>query len=136
MDLNALDKDLQILIANRIELLKINYNNPKYDELEEKLHDVEDAFHEKYGTYLEEVLQDVHDEHCPDSDVLMPIAYLAKRYTISEKGLYSVDFSEGAYVESQAYPDKETKLVILPNPLRILLNVSTETQKVIWEGKA
>ena len=135
MNLQALDKAVQELIKRRSELQKLDYNNPKYDELEEKLHDGEDAFHEKYGEYLEEVLQDVHDEHCPDSDVLMPIAYLAKKYTISDKGQYLVDATEGVYVETEKYPGNETKLVILPNPLRIVLNISKDKQLVVWEGK-
>jgi len=36
------------------ELKKIDYNNPKYDDLEEELHDLEDALHVKFGEYLEE----------------------------------------------------------------------------------
>jgi hypothetical protein len=135
MNLKVLDKDVQELVKKRSELLNINYNNPKYDELEEKLHDEEDAFQEKYGEFLEEVLLDVHDEHCPDSDVLMPIAYLAKKYSISKKGEYSVDANEGVFVETEKYPGLETKLVIIPNPIRIVLNISSDNQQVVWEGK-
>ena len=134
MNLKALDKDIQELIKRRSELLTINYNNPKYDELEEKLHDGEDAFQEKYGEFLEEVLQDIHDEHCPDSEVLMPIAYLAKKYLISKKGEYTVDAKEGVFVETEKYPGLDTKLVILPNPIRIVLNISKDNQQVVWEG--
>ena len=135
MNLKALDKDIQELIKSRSELSKLDYNNPQYDELEEKLHDGEDAFQEKYGEFLEEILQDVHDEHCPDSDVLMPIAYLAKKYVISDKGQYSVEPSEGVFVETEKYQGKDTKLVILPNPVRIVLNISKDNQLVVWEGK-
>jgi hypothetical protein len=135
MNIKALDKDIQSLIKTRSALLDINYNNPAYDDLEEKLHDAEDAFQEKYGEFLEEVLTDIHDEHCPDSDVLMPIAYLAKRYSIAENGKYAVDFKEGVFVESEKYPGTDTKLVILPNPLRIVLNIAPGNQEVVWEGK-
>ncbi len=135
MNIQSLDKAIQKLIKSRSELLQINYNNPQYDELEEKLHDGEDAFQEEYGEYFEEVLQTVHDEHCPDSDVLLPIAYLAKKYSISEKGQYSVDPSEGVFVETEKYAGKDTKLVILPNPVRIVLNISKDNQQVVWEGK-
>ena len=95
MNIKELDNDLKELIKTRSELLKINYNSPQYDELEEKLHDAEDDFQDQYGEYLEEILQDVHDEHCPDSDVLIPIAYLAKKYLVSKKGEYGVDAAEG-----------------------------------------
>lgn len=135
MDLKALDKALQALIKNRAELQGLNYNNPKYDELEEKLHDAEDAFQDKYGEFLEDALQDIHDEHCPDSDVLMPIAYIAKKYSISDKGEYSVESTEGVYVETEKYAGKDTKLVILPSPVRIALNIGKDKQIIVWEGK-
>ena len=135
MDLKALDKALQALIKSRSELQGLDYNNPKYDDLEEKLHDGEDAFQDKYGEFLEGVLQDIHDEHCPDSDVLMPIAYLAKKYIITDKGEYSVEASEGVYVETEKYAGKDTKLVILPNPVRIALNIGKDKQVIVWQGK-
>ena len=39
MDLQALDKAIQEIAKRRNELKKLDYNNPKYDELEEELHD-------------------------------------------------------------------------------------------------
>lgn len=135
MNLKAIDKDIQELIKKRSQLQKLNYNNPKYDELEEQLHEGEDAFQEAYGEYLEEIFQEVHEAHCPDTDVLMPIAYIAKKYVISENGQYSVDSTEGIYVETEKYPEKDTKLVIIPNPLRIVLNISHNNQEVVWDGK-
>jgi hypothetical protein len=134
MDIAALDKSLQQIAIKRNELKKIDYNNPKYDDLEEELHDLEDAVHVKYGEYLEEALQEVHDKLCPDTDVLFPIAYLAKTYTISDKNEFAVAFSEGVYVEVDSMPGKDTKLVILPNPLRIVLNTKDKQQEV-WKAK-
>ncbi len=83
MDTKALDKAIQEIAVRRNELKKIDYNNPKYDDLEEELHDLEDALHVKFGEYLEEALQEVHDKLCPDTDVLFPTAYLDKTYVIS-----------------------------------------------------
>ena len=97
----------------------MDYSNPKYDDLEEALHDLEDAFQVKYGEYLEEALQDVHDELCPDNDVLMPIAYLGK----------------GIFVEADKYPDKDTKLVLAANPPRIVLTIGKDKQEVVWSAK-
>ena len=37
MDIKALDKALQEIVKKREELAKIDYNNPKYDDLEEQL---------------------------------------------------------------------------------------------------
>jgi len=119
MDIKALDKALQEIMKKRDELGKIDYNNPKYDDLEEQLHDLEDDFQDEYGEYLEEVFQDVHDEVCPDNDVLMPIAYLGK----------------GVYVEVDKYPGKETKLILVPNPPRIILSITKDKQELVWSSE-
>lgn len=134
MDLKALDKAIQDIAIRRNELKKIDYNNPKYDDLEEELHDLEDALHVKYGDYLEGVLQEVHDKFCPDTDILFPIAYLAKSYSITGSD-YAVANSEGVFVEVDSLPGKETKLVLAPSPLRIILNVGKEKQQVVWSAK-
>lgn len=135
MDLKALDKALQEIARQRMELQKINYNNPKYDDLEEKLHDEEDAFQDTYGEYMEEALQQVHDQYCPDTDLLLPVAYIAKNYSINEKNEYSVSPTEGVFVEVDKYPGKDTKLVIVPNPPRVLLIVGKDKQEVVWTAK-
>lgn len=135
MDLKALDQALQEIVAKRNELQNIDYNNPAYDDLEEALHDLEDDFQEEFGEYMEKVLQKVHDEICPDSDVLYPIAYIAKSYAVSEKNEFQVDHSEGVYVEVDKYPGKETKLAIVPNPTRVVLNVGKERQEIVWSAK-
>jgi hypothetical protein len=135
MDVKALDKALQEIIKNRLELLKLDYNDPQYDDLEEKLHDLEDSFQEEFGDELESALQEVHDEYCPDSDVLVPIAYIAKQYIVSGKNEFSVANSEGVFVEMDDYPGKDTRLVILPNPVRIVLNIGNDVQKVVWSAK-
>lgn len=135
MDVKALDKALQEIIKNRMELSKLDYNNPKYDDLEEKLHDLEDNFQDTFGEELENALQEIHDEYCPDSDVLVPIAYIAKQYSVNGKNEYTVANTEGVFVEMDDYPGKDTRLVILPNPLRIVLNIGADVQKVVWSVK-
>jgi hypothetical protein len=134
MDISALDKALQLIAVKRNELKKIDYNNPKYDDLEEELHDLEDALQVKYGEYLEEALQEVHDKFCPDTDVLFPIAYLAKTYSVSAANEFGVASNEGVFVEVDSMPGKETKLVIVPNPVRIILNTK-DKQEVVWKSK-
>jgi len=132
MDLKGLDHSLQEIAKRRMELLKVDYNNPKYDDLEEELHDLEDGLHVQFGDYLEEALQQVHDEYCPDTDVLYPIAYIAKIYEINDKNEYSVPTSEGVYVEVDRYPGKDTKLVLVPNPPRVFLNIGKDKQELVW----
>lgn len=135
MDVNALNAALLEIIKSRQELASIDYNNPKYDDLEEKLHDLEDDFMENHGEELERALQDIHDEYCPDSDVLVPIAYIAKKYGVNEKNEYTVTSAEGVFVEMDDFPGKDTKLVILPSPPRIQLSIGGEKQQVVWTAK-
>lgn len=118
MDIKALDKAILDLTKRRTELDKLDYNNPKYDDLEEELHDMEDDFQDEYGEYLEEALQNVHDAYCPDNDVLLPIAYIGK----------------GVPVDVEKYAGKDTKLLLAPNPSRIVLLVG-EKQEVLWTAK-
>ena len=135
MDVKALDKAIQEIALRRNDLKKIDYNNPKYDELEEELHDLEDSLHVKYGDYLEEVLQNVHDKYCPDTDVLFPIAYLAKSYIVNGKNEFTVANNEGVFVEVDSIPGKDTRLVIVPNPIRVILNVGKDQQQIVWTAK-
>lgn len=135
MDVKALDKAIQEIALRRNDLKKIDYNNPKYDDLEEELHDLEDSLHVKYGDYLEEVLQNVHDKYCPDTDVLFPIAYLAKSYIVNGKNEFTVANNEGVFVEVDSIPGKDTRLVIVPNPVRVILNVGKDQQQVVWTAK-
>lgn len=116
MDIKALDAALLKIVRKREELAKVDYNNPKYDDLEEELHDLEDEFQDEYGEYLEGALQKVHDQYCPENDVLMPIAYLG----------------QGVPVEVDSMPGKDTRLVLAASPLRILVSLGKDKQQVVW----
>jgi hypothetical protein len=59
---------------------------------------------------------------------------MAKAYTVTDKNEFSVTTSEGVFVEVDSLPGKDTKLVIVPNPLRIVLNLK-DKQQVVWVGK-
>ncbi len=135
MDVKALDQAVQQIALRRNDLKKLDYNNPKYDDLEEELHDLEDSLHVKFGDYLEEILQNVHDKYCPDTDVLFPIAYLAKSYIVNAQEEFSVSNNEGVFVEVDSIPGKDTRLVVVPKPLRVILNVGKDQQQVVWTAK-
>jgi hypothetical protein len=119
MDSNALNTALTELIKKKTELDAIDYNNPKYDELEDALHDLEDDFQDAFGATLEEILQNIHDEHCTENDVLMPMAYIGK----------------GVSVEANLYPGKDTRLNLLAGPPRIVLSVGKDKQQTLWTAK-
>ncbi|MEQ8242520.1 hypothetical protein [Fulvivirga sp.] len=134
MNIDKLNQDIIAILDNKIALAGIDYSSPDYDDLEESLHDKEDALMQDYGTYLEEALHEVHDEFCPDTDVLLPIAYLP-RSAKREGNDYIVTIADGVYVEVDDYASEETKLVILPNPTRIELMIDTNQREVVWKAE-
>jgi len=119
MDIKALDKALEEIVSQKAELSKLDYNNPKYDDLEEKLHDLEDDFQDAYGGYLEEAIQKAHDKYCPDNDVLLPIAYLG----------------EGAVIDLEKLPGREAKLMLAINPTRLVLKIGKDKQEIVWTAQ-
>lgn len=136
MDLKALDQSLVEIIKKKNELKQIGYQDPLYDEIEEQLHQLEDALMEKHGKEMEKVIQEVHDRICPDTDVLIPIAYLANSYvpTKDEKGneSFDVDLKEGVPVILDEYPDRLTRMVLLPNPPRLIVQVNRKKRFLVW----
>lgn len=138
MDTKKLDKALIELVEKRIQLSNMSYSDDRYDEVEEQLHTLEDDFIEKYGNYLESALEKVHDAHAMDSEVLLPIAYLAQKY--SQVGnhpdgepIYEVDQKEGVWVETDKFPGKEVRLVLIPSPTRFVLSVGKHREEV-WKA--
>lgn len=136
MDLETLDQSLIAIVKKKNELSQLTYQDPQYDQVEEELHDLEDAWMDTYGEEMEEVIQEVHDRICPDTDVLLPIAYLAKSYVPVEddKGAetYDVDLKEGVPVILDEYPDHLTRMVLLPTPPRIIVQVNRKKRFLVW----
>ncbi len=133
MELAQLNSHLADILDHKVKLSKLDYSSEEYDEIEEGLHNLEDEFIEKYGDYLEDALHEVHDEFCPDTDVLLPTAYLP-RFALVSNGSFDAKYDDGVYVEVDDYPGKETKLVLLPDPVRIVLNIDQNTREVVWEA--
>ena len=140
MDVDKLNRDFA-LIADKInELDELDYNDERYDDLDEELHDLEDAFIEEFGADLEEAIALVHDEFCPDNEVLLPIAYFAKNYIRNQKdnqGRYSydVEYGEGVPVQVDDFPDQEVRLVLVPGPTRLIVTVGNTAKQVAWRAK-
>ena len=135
VDINKMDESVQELVKIKNKLAEIGYDSEEYDSVEEQLHDLEDSFIDNFGDYLEEVLHNVHDEYCPDNDVLLPIAYLAKEYTVTDDNQYDVGADAGVFVDADDYPGKNTRLVFIPNPLRIVMNIGRDSREVLWTAE-
>jgi len=132
MDINALNKRLEGVADKINKINDLKYDSEEYDLEEEELHNMEDELMDQYGDYLEEAFDEVHDEFCPDTDVLLPIAYLAKEYIKYEDGSYDVKYNQGVPVEVDDYPGKETKLALVPSPTRIILQIDENTREEVW----
>ena len=98
---------------------------------------MEDAFVDKYGKYMEKVLEEVHKQYCADTEVLLPTAYIAKHYTrkgqqSNGKPQYEANPEEGVWVDLDANPGQEARLVLVPSPARILLIKGPNQQQEVW----
>ncbi len=133
MDIKELNLALIAILNKRIALSKLSYDDKTYDQIEEELHDLEDDLVDEYGDELEEIFTEIHEKHCPDTDVLLATGYLPKKANLVD-GKFDVDGKEGVVVDSDKYPGKDVRLVLLPSPVRILLVVGKEKQ-VIWNGE-
>lgn len=139
IDIKKLDAELANLINRKNKLAVLSYDSKDYDKIEEELHDLEDDFVEEYGDYFEEVLEDIHKKHCPDTDVLLPIAYLAQKYSKVDQNpdgtpVLEVTPKDGVWVDVEKYPGKDARLVLLPYPPRILLMVEGRGKEVVWQA--
>jgi len=135
MDTQKLNQDLIEIIHLKNALKEVDYSDKEYDRLEEQLHDKEDEFLELFGDYLERTLKEVHRENFPHNDVLLPIAYLANEYIIKSKNgdqYFDVPLSEGVIVETNQDPLEISRLVMLPNPVRLLLQNGNTSRKELW----
>ena len=137
MDTTKLNDDLCELVSRRNLLAAIDYNDDAYDQVEEELHDFEDEFLDTYGEFLEGVLQSVHNDHCPDNDVLLPIAYIAKKYIekTDDAGnvAYGVGPNEGVLVETDEHPKSDVRLIMVPSPTRIVMTIDNKNPEVVWQ---
>lgn len=138
MNYDEISTMLAQIIDKRAELNQFSQTTPEYQSLRSSLKKLESEFVEKYGSQLREILLDVHDEYCPDIEVLPVLQYIGKEYKVIGKNewgnLYEVDHNQGIYVEVDDYLDKNTKLVLVPNPLRVILNIDEQNRQVVWSS--
>jgi hypothetical protein len=128
MNTEKLDKAVLKLAEAKTTLSEMDYSDPKYDELEDRLHNLEDAFLENDAEMLEDIIADVHDELCPEEEVLSPISYIADSYLKlgeNENGpVLDVNAEQGVMINlGEGKFKSQPRLVVVPNPLRVILNV-------------
>ncbi len=130
MEATALNNSLVAIIQKKEELNALDYNDARYDDIEEELHDLEDDFNEEYGDELEEVLESVHEKLKSDTDILLPTAYLASSLAGIES---SNGQKEGIWVESDQFPGVDMRLVLVANPARFIVLIKDQAREV-WKA--
>ena len=132
MDKSKLDFDLRIIAEKITALSGLSYSDKEYDHIEEELHSLEDEFMHNYGEFVEEAISKVHKQHCPDNDVLVPIAYIANEYIFKDDTV-EVSSGQGVLVDVRDYPGKLVRLALVPSPTRIMLLVGDDIKKEVWK---
>jgi hypothetical protein len=137
MNYTRLNSDLVDLIEMRNELNELDFSDESYDDLEDEIHDFEDTFNDKYGDELENVLDRIHEAICPDVEVLLPTAYLAKEYIPSaiEEGSFDLGPDSGILVETILKDAKgkpmDARITYIPNPFRVVL-ITKDDIRTLW----
>ncbi|WP_347158179.1 hypothetical protein [Pontibacter chitinilyticus] len=131
MNAKDLNNSIVAILEKKQQLNALDYNDARYDDIEEELHDLEDDFNEEYGDYMEDVLEDVHGKLKSDADILLPTAYLASSLDGTER---EEDEKEGVWVESDSFPGVEMRLVLVANPPRVLL-ILADQERVLWTAE-
>lgn len=139
MNTEKLNKALNDLIQKRTDLSKLGYDHPDYDQTEEALEEKEQDFLDVFGNYLEDALEKIHEELCPQTDILLPTAYIPRKYTtFTDPDLdiesFEVGNTDGAIVDLTDFPNLEARMLLLPNPVRIVV-VSAAGDQEVWRAK-
>jgi hypothetical protein len=138
MNIQELNLALIDIILKKNALDTLDYADETYDTIEEELHDLEDDFLATHGDDLEKEITKIHKKLCPKSDVLSPIAYIGKSYYVETKADGNLRFDrepgQGVIVEINGFEDEDTKLLVMPNPLRLILIINDKTQKEVWKA--
>jgi hypothetical protein len=140
MNWEKLDKELTEIVEKKNQLSAMDYSDEKYDDLEEAIHDLEDDFNENYETVLEKEFEKIYTRLKSDTDILLPTAYIANKYKPvlpDANGVvtYEVSGREGVPIESDQFDRQDVRLVLVPNPVRILMIINGKSVKDIWKSR-
>lgn len=140
MNWEKLDKELTEIVEKKNQLSAMDYSDEKYDDLEEAIHDLEDDFNENYEIVLEKEFEKIYTRLKSDTDILLPTAYIANKYKPvlpDANGVvtYEVTGREGVPIESDQFDRQDVRLVLVPNPVRILMIINGKPLKDLWKSR-
>lgn len=137
--MKSLNQALIAVIEKREALRQLGVNDNGYEQARAQLSEAEENFMFWHGTLIDEALMDVYDEYAPDLPVQAPLDYLPYELEVVQNGrkggTYVCPPEDGLSVPMDDYPDKETRLAMLPNPFRIVLNIEGEGQVPVWTAE-
>lgn len=132
MNIKNLDQALVEIAEKKNQLYEYNQKELTYKELQGEVDQLLAEFQTNYGAYLEEALFNVHDEYCPDDEVLKPMAYLAAHYPQSDH-TFDVEADQGIPVAADDFPGINARLVLVPRPTRLVLQGQEASFKeTVW----
>ncbi|MEQ8470791.1 MAG: hypothetical protein RIC35_06375 [Marinoscillum sp.] len=138
MNIKNLNQAFVQIAEKKNELFQYAKSDQHSQDLKNELRELEQEFQYEFGSYIEEALFNVHDEFCPDNEVLKPIAYFAGRYVVSDRGEneFDVDQNEGIAVEADDFPGINARLVLVPGPTRLVLQgVKESFKEIVWVAR-
>jgi hypothetical protein len=140
MNWEKLDKELSEIVEKKNQLSAMDYSDEKYDDLEEAIHDLEDDFNENYEAVLEKEFEKIYAKLKSDTDILLPTAYIANQYKPvlpDANGVvtYEVSGRQGVPIESDQFDRQDVRLVLVPNPARILMIINGKALKDLWRSR-
>lgn len=120
------------IIELQQELSSANLTSAAAEDRQQVLASLMKCFNQDYYYPLKEVLDDIYDEYSPDYEALMPANYIAKEY-MHVDGQWSVAKAAGVAMHIDEFDAQaEPKLVLLPNPARLVLMTTTEADRILW----
>lgn len=140
MNWERLDKELTEIVEKKNQLSAMDYSDEHYDDLEEAIHDLEDDFNEKYEDILEKEFEKIYAKLKSDTDILLPSAYIANVYKPvlpDANGIvtFEVTGRQGVPIESDQFDRQDVRLVLVPNPVRILMIINGKALKDLWKSR-
>lgn len=140
MNWETLDKELTEIVEKKNQLSAMDYSDEQYDDLEEAIHDLEDDFNEKYEAILEKEFEKIYTKLKSDTDILLPSAYIANAYKPvlpDANGIvtFEVTGRQGVPIESDQFDRQDVRLVLVPNPVRILMIINGKALKDLWKSR-
>lgn len=136
MNLKNLDQAIVQISEKKRELFRNDLTENDLNLLKQEVDLLEQNFQYEYGALIEEALFNVHDEYCPDNEVLKPVAYLASRYQDQQGSIqFDVESTEGVPVEADDFPGIKARLVLVPGPARLVLQgQDSPFKEIVWRA--